>query len=554
MKKVFNFFVLFVILGLAFLVWHWQRNVYSKEDLKLEILGPKEVGLLEEVEYIVRYKNNGKFRLEKPQLVFIPPENTLKDGKIFEREIFESEKLGEAIYPGQEASLSFKVQILGKEGEAKIAKAILSYQPKNLKARYESTTSFTTIIKPIPLTFEFDLASKVPSGGNFIFRINYFSNLDSPLLGLRCQVEYPPGFEFVSSIPKSLEKTEWQIPLLNKSQGGRIEISGRLSGEVGEAKVFKAKLGMVKDGKFILLKETTKGVEIVKPLIFLRQEINGSPEYVAMPGDWLHYEIYFKNIGEEELVNLTLISKLEGEVFDFQTIKSELGISHPGDNSIIFEWKKIQKLQYLFPMDEGKVDFWIKLKEDFGPIKEPVLRNKIFIGEAKEEFVTKVSTKLELVQRGYFNDEIFGNSGPIPPIVGQKTTYTIIWQTKNYYSDVKNVKVKAKLPPIVELTGKIFPEDQVSKFAFDSVSREIVWTVGDLEKGSGIVKPGQTIAFQVALLPGESEKGKTPEIISQVRIEGLDAWTEADLVNEISPLNTTLPDDKTITKEMGIVQ
>jgi len=554
MKKVFNFFVLFVILGLAFLVWHWQRNVYSKEDLKLEILGPKEVGLLEEVEYIVRYKNNGKFRLEKPQLVFIPPENTLKDGKIFEREIFESEKLGEAIYPGQEASLSFKVQILGKEGEAKIAKAILSYQPKNLKARYESTTSFTTIIKPIPLTFEFDLASKVPSGGNFIFRINYFSNLDSPLLGLRCQVEYPPGFEFVSSIPKSLEKTEWQIPLLNKSQGGRIEISGRLSGEVREAKVFKAKLGMVKDGKFILLKETTKGVEIVKPLIFLRQEINGSPEYVAMPGDWLHYEIYFKNIGEEELVNLTLISKLEGEVFDFQTIKSELGISHPGDNSIIFEWKKIQKLQYLFPMDEGKVDFWIKLKEDFGPIKEPVLRNKIFIGEAKEEFVTKVSTKLELVQRGYFNDEIFGNSGPIPPIVGQKTTYTIIWQTKNYYSDVKNVKVKAKLPPIVELTGKIFPEDQVSKFAFDSVSREIVWTVGDLEKGSGIVKPGQTIAFQVALLPGESEKGKTPEIISQVRIEGLDAWTEADLVNEISPLNTTLPDDKTITKEMGIVQ
>ncbi len=554
MKKIFNFFFLLIILSLVFLVWNWQRNIYSKEDLKLEILGPKEANLLEEVEYIVKYKNNGNFRLENPELTFIAPENSLKEGKVFERQFFNSEELGKAIYPGEEKTISFKIQLLGKEGETKIAKAILSYQPKNLKARYESSTSFTTVLKSVPLTFEFDLPSKISTGQKFVFRINYFSNLDYPLTDLRCQLEYPQGFEFIESIPKSLEKTEWQIPILNRSQGGRIEISGNLLGEVGGVKIFKAKLGILREGRFILLKETTKGVEIVKPSIFLRQEINGSPEYVALPGDWLHYEIYFKNIGEEELVNLTLISKLEGEAFDFQTIKSDLGISHPGDNSVIFEWKKIRKLQYLAPMDEGKVEFWVKLKEDFGLIKEPILRNKIFIGEAKEEFITKVSTKLELVQRGYFYDEIFGNSGPIPPTIGQKTTYTIIWEVKNYYSDVKNVKVRAKLPLWVQLTGKIFPEEQIPKFAFDSNSREIVWSVGDLERGSGVLKPSQTIAFQVALFPQNEQKGKTVELITEVEIEGLDAWTGADLINELSSLNTALPDDQMITEEMGIVQ
>lgn len=554
MKKIFNFIFILIIFGLAIIIWNWQRNTYSKEDLKLEILGPPEANLLEEVEYIIKYKNNGKFRLEEPVLVFIPPENSLKEDKIFERAVFTQEQLGEAIYPGEEKAISFKIKLLGKEGEIKRATATLSYRPKNLKAKYESSTSFTTVLKSPYLTFEFDLPSRIPSGQQFILRINYFSNLDYPLADLRCQVEYPVGFEFIDSIPKSLENTDWQIPLLNKFQGGRIEISGKLSGEVGKAQIFKAKLGILKEGKFILLKETTKGVEIVKPSIFLRQEINSSPEYVAMPGDWLHYEIYFKNIGDKDLENLTLISKLEGEAFDLETIKSELGVSHPGDNTIIFEWKKIPKLQYLPPMAEGKVDFWVKLKEDLGQMKEPILRNKVFVGEAKEEFITKISTKLELVQKGYFHDDIFGNSGPLPPVVGQKTTYTILWQVKNYYSDVKDVKVKAKLPPTVELTGKIFPEEQISKFAFDSNSREIVWTVGDIERGSGILKPGQTIAFQIAFLPGESEKGKAPEIISQVRIEGLDAWTGAYLKNEIKSLTTILSDDPNFTEEMGIVQ
>jgi hypothetical protein len=83
-----------------------------------------------------------------------------------------------------------------------------------------------------------------------------------------------------------------------------------------------------------------------------------------MAGDWLHYEIYFKNIGEEELTNLTLISKLEGEAFDFTTLKTNLGIFHPEDNSIIFDWRKVDQLVSLPPTKEGKVEFWIKLKDD----------------------------------------------------------------------------------------------------------------------------------------------------------------------------------------------
>ena len=546
-RKIFDFFIgILVILIITITFLNWRKNIYSKEVLKLEILGPTEVTLGREVEYIVKYKNNGNFRLESPELVFQPPENSIKDEKIFERQILGKGQLGEAIYPGEEKTIPFKMQLLGKEGEAKLTNVSLSYQPKNLKARYESSTSFTTTIKSVPITFEFDLPSKVEVNKDFVFRINYFSNLDSLLTDLRCQIEYPLGFEFIESTPKSLEKTEWLIPVLNKSQGGRIEIRGELGGEIGEAKIFKAKLGIWKEGEFILLKEIEAGVEMTKLSLYIRQEINGNPQYVARSGDWLHYEIYFKNIGDEELNNLSLINKLEGEAFDFQTIKSDLGQVESGDNSVIFDWVRVPKLQYLAPMDEGKVDFWIKLKDDLGNVKNPVLRNKVFIGQLKEEFLTKISSRLEIVQKGYFEDEVFGNSGPLPPKVGATTTYTIIWQVKNYYSDIKNAKVKATLPSQVSLTGKIFPEEMASKFSFDSQSKEIVWSLGDIEREIGISKPPLTLAFQIAFSPNESQRDQTPEIIGQAKISGEDSWTESE-IEATSSLLTTLPSENTTT-------
>lgn len=552
-RKIILFLVIsFVVIGIIGF-WAWQSGTYSKEVLKLEILGPTEADLGQEVEYIVKYENNGNFRLENPQLVFEPPSLSMKDEEIFRNQVLGAETLGEAIYPGEEKNISFKIRLLGKEGELKLAKATLSYQPKDLKAKYESSTTFTTTIKSAPLTFEFDLPSKINSGEDFRFRLNYFSNLEYPLSGIRIQVDYPSDFEFIESTPKSLEKTDWDVSVLNKGQGGRIEVAGRVSADAGEVKIFRAKMGIWKDGEFILLKEAEKGVEVVNPTVYLRQEINKNPQYSAVPGEWLHYEIYFKNIGDDSLNNLFMVTKLTGDAFDLQTIKSDVGNCQPGDNSVIFDWRKISKLQYLAPTDEGMVDFWVKVKDDLGSVKNPSLRDKVFISQIEQEFVTKISSKMELVQKGYYQDEVFGNSGPVPPRAGEPTTYTIMWYVKNYYSDVKDVKVKATLPEGVELTGKIFPEDASSKFAFDSQSREIVWSVGDVFKGEGILAAGRNIAFQVSFTPAESQRGQTPNIINEVVITGEDSWTDNILQSVTSALNTNIPDDTTSSGK-GVVQ
>jgi len=543
MKRKFIYFVviLALILGAAGL-WYSSKNIYSKEVLKLEIIGPTEADLAEEIEYLVKYKNNGDVRLEDPTLTFeFPKYSIVEEGKSL-RHTIGPEELGGAIYPGEEKTLKFKCRLLGKEEEPKEVKASLGWRAKNLSAWYESSTTFTTIIKKVPLTFTFDLPSRVESEKEIEFRLNYYSNTDFPLSNLRIKADYPSGFEFKESDPKALEKNEWEIGILNKAEGGRIEIMGNLEGDVGEQKNFSAKIGSWQDGEFILLKEVFKGVEIVNPDLYILQQINGSPEYIASPGDILHYEIFFRNLGQESLSNIFLLSKLEGEAFDLESIKAPDGSFESGDNTILFDWRKNPQLQILEAQEEGRVEFWVELKEewDISESNETNIINQVILSQVRDELETKVNSRLLVLQNGFYQDEAFGNSGPTPPKAGEETTYTINWQVKNYYNDVNNIKVKAILPNEVELTGKIFPEEQSEKFTFDSRSREIVWDVGDLEAGTGVLNNPPNVSFQISLRPSSSQIGDAALLISKARITGEDQWTGQKIESESEEIDSSL--------------
>ena len=127
-----------------------------------------------------------------------------------------------------------------------------------------------------------------------------------------------------------------------------------------------------------------------------------------------------------------------------------------------------------------------------------------------------------------------------------------------YYNDVQNVKVKATLPENVKLTGNIFPEEETEKLFIDSESQEIIWHIGELKTGHGILtstdNEALNVAFQIAFTPDSSQRNQIPEIIGQAKVEGEDMWTKEILTETAININTTLPDDPTVTAEMGKIQ
>jgi len=553
-RKIFLFLILIlaIITGISYL--NYRKQTFSKEILKLEILGPETAAAGQEIEYTLKYKNNGNVRLENLSLVFEYPEKSLLSPDQQQR----INKNLDDLYPGQEQIIKFQARLFGKQGEIKTAKTSIRYQPKNLKAFYESESGFSTKIEEVAISFSFDFPSKIVAGKESEFSINYFSNLDAFVSDLRIKMDYPEGFEFISSDPVGIEKNEWAIPLLNKAEGGRIKIVGRISGDVGSQKIFRANLGIWLNGEFVYLKEIQRGIEITMPRLAIFQQINGMSDYTANPGELLHYEIFFRNIGSEPLENLFLVSQLSGPV-DFNTINLERGRASPQDKSIVWDWREVSSLQFLAPAEEGKVEFWIGVKQDWDKSDfEPnnsLIKNEISLSQVKEEFKTKINSKLVLEQKGYFRENTFSNSGPIPPKVGEQTTYTIIWQVKNLYNNITNAKVQAKLPSNVKLTGNISPEEEKSKFTFDSNSREAVWYIGDLttqvDNPQDIQK---SLAFQISFVPNYDQRGLTATLINEAEIVGEDQFTELTIMSTSPSIDTGLPDDDTVSPQQGIVE
>ncbi len=554
MKNKKIIIILSIIVAISFVIFLLYRSsMFSKEILRLEIFGSDTAKIGEEIEYTVQYKNNGNFVLENPKLTFVLPENSLtEDGKIMFIQNLQD------IYPGNQGSEKFKARLLGKDGDFKTAKALLSYVPKNITATYESSTTFNTKIDASLITLDFDLPTKAEHGKSLQYSINYFSNVDYPLENLSIKLDSTPGFDITSSSPTSLDDQEWKLKTLNKAQGGRINISGMVSGDVSQNLTFSATIGMWQNGSFVAIKKTSANVQTIQPLLFISQQVNGSSSYVASPGETLHYQISFRNIGNTPFDNLFVVVKLDGLGLDLSTIQPGFGGQvQSGDNMIVWDQNQVASLRRLDVQQEGEIDFYIKVKSNWSPSgvdsADTIITDSVNISQVTQKFTIKVSSGLIISQKAYYQSSDIVNSGPTPPQAGQATTYTINWEVKNYFSETKNVKVKAILPQNVSLTGRIMPENELSNFSFDSVSREIVWSAGDIAAGTGVTGDPVALYFQVSLTPTISQKGSAAPIIGQVQISGENQFTNTIITSQDSAVNTSLPDDFT-NSGGGIVQ
>ncbi len=548
-KKIIILIVGLIILVSLLGVWFWWRNVHSREVLKLEILAPSQVEAGTEVLYTVRYKNNGNIRLEEARLIFEFPENSvmskeeinLPEDRFIIRSKEKIEIILDDIQPGEERTKEFRGVIFGLADSTLTAKARISYRPRNLRARFEAETSQTLIVSDIPLTFEVHLPSRIEPGKRFTFEINYFSRVEHPLSDLRVKIDYPADFKFESSRPRpSFEENEWEIGVLNKGQGGRIEISGFLEGTPPQSKIFRAVLGFWQEGRFVSLKESIRGVELASPAIFITYQVNGNPNYIANPGEYLHYEIFFINAERIPLEDLFMTVKLNQEVVDFNHVRPGQGDFQKSVGTILWDSTRVPFLRFLPAEERGEVNFWIKVRDDIA-ISNPVIRAEISLSHVNQRITTKVNSRVLLSQKGYFDRGPFTNYGAHPPVIGLPTSYTIHWQVENHQNQIRDGKVRAILTPGVRLSGNVLPQE--ARISFDPESQEVVWDIGEIPIGTGLTEPILEVFFQVIFDLPIGQGGIITDLISSTRLTGLDAWTGEIVSATSEKVDTTLTNE-----------
>jgi len=555
-------------------LWYFiSSRTFDTKKVDFEIFSRDRIVSGELVSYVVKYKNNSGVALKKVKLTFIYPVDSQPTDKSHLTNVGGSQASVidlPDLANGQEGQTEFRANVGGQKDETKKAAAKLSYQPGSLASDFENSTEFSNVIFSVPVVLDFDLPERVANGQPLNFSLKYLNTSDISFSDLVLNLDLPSGFSLSSSLPASDSGNSWRIVEIGPREEGKILLSGSLTGLQDEVKTFKATISQadISDGNKVISQGQASTLVSVAPLA-IQLSLNNSRDYSANVGETLNYVLDYKNTVDVPIGPVYIIVKLDSATLNISTLETEDGSLNSIDNSVTWNESILPDLKMIQPGEERKLTFKIKVKDKL-PVANFSNKNFVINVSAKidspnvpislvgtqltgnDTLSTKINSRLALSAKGYFNDSLIPNSGPIPPTVGQQTTYTIYWRVVNLANDVDNVIVETYLPPYISWKGVYQPQNNDLKY--DSVTGKVTWTIGKLAANSGVLSLVKQVAFQIGLTPNINQVNQQPILVKDSSISGIDLFTNVSLSGSSAAITTNLSDDPTVGYQGSIVK
>ena len=566
---------LLLVMAAGLAVWFFWigRSSFDTSKVILSVYGQDRIVSGGDVGYIVRLKNNTKVALKNIVLNFTYAPQALPNDETNVSWQGSSASVTQNLpdmAAGQEQQLEFKARVFGDRDSQQLFSAGVSYQPENISSGFSAKTTFASTVISVPLVLSFDLPGRVVSGQTLNFTLKYLNTSDEVFGDSQIQVEYPPGFVFDSAYPSpSSGDDQWSLSAISGQEEGQIIIKGTLNGTEGESKVFRAEIGVPKGNTFVAYTSALSSPQISVSPLWVEQALNPTQDNpTANLSQTLYYQLKYKNTTSATIGPVVITLKIDSQAVDLASVNVPNGFFSSADSTITWNASSLPDLNSLTGDQSGELSFSLRVKDKLS-VKSFSDKNFTILTTAQidspnvplslvgtqlkgtSQLTVKVNSQLTLYVKGYFNDSLMLNSGPLPPRVGQTTTYTIYLQLLNTSNDLSGVIVEAYLPSYIQWSGKIYPTSENLKY--DSATGRLIWRIDKLTAGVGFSSPVRQVVFQIGLVPSISQVGNNPDLVKSAKVTALDTYTTSNLASSASDLKTDLPDDPTVGWSNGRV-
>lgn len=553
--------VIFLVVGF----YKIKQSFFSSNNVVITLTGPLEVKSGNLVAYEIKYKNANTADLKNVVLKLSYPEDFKPEGNAqFKNEgtMASTAKLAD-IKGGGEGAIIFNGRTYSPKGNLIKIKAELAYMPSTASATFMVSDQLAIGVASVPLSLEVLAPQSISTGDQVNYLITYRNNGTEILENIRLKIDYPERFTFASADPRAFEGNNiWYLGSLPGGQIGKIIVVGKLEGNRDEMKIAKIAIGTNdSNGQFIKNNEETIRTKIASSPLAITQTVNGLKNSNINAGDNLQFELSYKNEGTVGLRDVIITEQLESLILDYETLSVVGGAYDTSNKTITWKASDYPELKNLAPGQSGKISFSVKVKGmipvasandknfvisslakiDSPDIPTPISTNKII---SSNKMDLKLNSKLLLNINGFYNDTNIANSGPIPPKVGQETTYTIHFAIANVSNDIENAKVETILPTSVVMTGKIFPEG--SPLQYNERTNSITWNVGKVIAGMGIISARNEISFQVKIKPSPDQAGDEAPLLNATTFSAKDLFTGENISAIVSGKSTRLLEDSAL--------
>lgn len=557
-----------VVLGFGFLYLISTGLISFGVDLdkKLEVSveGATEVTGGDRATWHVKIKNANTTKLESVEVSFeFPPGSQPVVGDLSENGLKKERHTIGTLEPGESKEEIFSAIVFGSKDQVLPGKVSVEYRPESASAHFSKEVTFESKVTTTLLGVELDMPDELRAGQNVTAKIRVISSSEKKFSGLSLRVTYPSGFEFVSSEPDPTRANGlWTFGDLDAGKEFSITIHGKIK-DSSDPQPLRAEVGLYNrtENNLAVLTGVTKAFTVSAPLLAVTLTPNVSnllAEDILAAGRSVEVTVAWRNNLPVTVRNALIEVAFEGDALDVRSIKSQTGEYNsslnglqwvPGRNKNLstvdsgasgtFSFTFAPKKDIFAQGDLAK-DFTIRMRGSMKALEVPVGFDGVNItGESSKEF--KVATRLTFTQRGYFYDSRLANTGPLPPIVGQETTYTIVWSLLNTSSDVTGTKIRATLPTNVSWKGVTVPRD--STLTFNPSTREVTWSPERIPAGTGYSSPSREVAFQIGLVPTLPQIDTDAELISSAHIDAQDSFSKYSFSYDEKGIGSSVHDD-----------
>jgi hypothetical protein len=129
-------------------------------------------------------------------------------------------------------------------------------------------------------------------------------------------------------------------------------------------------------------------------------------------------------------------------------------------------------------------------------------------------------------------------NGPLPPKVGEKTSFKVYWSIGNNLHDLNEVVLETVLPEGVAWDDR--NRTSVGTIAYDEAQRKVIWQIGRLP----ITVFRADAEFNISITPSEDDRNRIAVLLVGGKIRAIDTKTGSTIEKSGQPKTTKLEDDE----------
>jgi len=540
-----------------------SRNIVSSSNVDIAVSGPVSVNAGEPLELTIEVKNTNATTLEVADLIVEYPDGTRRADDVSRELPRHRESLG-SIGFNDTVTKTVSAALFGEEESTQKIHITVEYRVSGSNAIFVKEREYEVLISSAPISVSVAGPSTISAGDSATFTIDIVSNSVSPLQGIVVHADYPFGFSFLSASPEPVSGSDtWTLGDIPAGGKKRITLTGRFDGQDGEERIVRIAVGLRSEANerelgtpFVTIPVS---LALTRPSVDVHLLVGGDEgeEHTLSAGRTVRADVTWKNNLPARITDAVVEIKFSGNALNESLLSAGSGFYRSSDRTLIFDKRTLPALASVDAGASGSANFTLGIlsaSELVGLSGSPNITMTVsFSGRVlgddpsvpsvrvSEQSRISVAANLALSSRILYFSGPLNNSGPLPPVVGQETTYTVVWSLTNAVNDAAQVVVRASLPASVEWVGGVSPSD--ASISYNTIGGEVTWQAGDVPAGTGFSGAPKEVAFQIRFVPSVSQVGTSPLLISDSVAAGIDRVTKTPLGSTFRALSTRLDND-----------